>query len=98
MKHRFKAEATNAAAGLSTFGGLFNFFSGNLTRKTLLFVVVPLIFLSYFGTLVFAIFRFPEAYDWRDSVMHLGGGARLPSPVGRRSRCARLGTEATERQ
>ena len=69
MKHRFKAEATNAAAGLSAFGGLFNFFSGNLTRKTLLFVVVPLIFLSYFGTLVFAIFRFPEAYDWRDSVI-----------------------------
>lgn len=69
MKHRFKAEATNAAAGLSAFGGLFNFFCGNLTRKTLLFVVVPLIFLSYFGTLVFAIFRFPEAYDWRDSVI-----------------------------
>src|SRR5271165_975132 len=69
MKHRFKAEATNAAAGLSAFGGLFNFFSGNLTRMTLLFVVVPLIFLSYFGTLVFAISRFPEAYDWRDSVI-----------------------------
>ena len=69
MKHPFKTEATNAAAGLSAFGGLFNFFSGNLTRKTLLFVVVPLIFLSYFGTLVFAISRFPEAYDWRDSVI-----------------------------
>ena len=32
-------------------------------------MVVPLIFLSYFGTLAFAIFRFPEAYDWRDSVI-----------------------------
>jgi hypothetical protein len=69
MKHRLKAEATSAAVSLSAFGGLFNYFSGNLTRKTLLFVVVPLIFLSYFGTLAFAIFRFPEAYDWRDSVI-----------------------------
>ena len=69
MKHRFKAEATSAAVSLSAFGGLLNFFSGNLTRKTLLFVVVPLIFLSYFGTLAFAIFRFPEAYDWRESVI-----------------------------
>ena len=51
MKHPFKTEATNAAAGLSAFGGLFNFFSGNLTRKTLLFVVVPLIFLLILGRL-----------------------------------------------
>jgi hypothetical protein len=37
---------------------------------------------------------------WLIWTMHLRGGARLPSPVGRRSRCARLGgpTEATERQ
>ena len=69
MKHRLKAEATSAALSLSAFGGILNFFSGNLRRKTLLFVVVPLIFLSYFGTLAFAIFRFPEAYDWRDSVI-----------------------------
>jgi hypothetical protein len=69
MKHRFKAEATSAAVSLSAFGGLLNFLSGNLRRKTLLFVVVPLIFLSYFGTLAFAIFRFPEAYDWRDTVI-----------------------------
>jgi len=34
------------------------------------------------------------------AVMTCAGGARQPSPVGRRSRCARLGgpTEATERQ
>jgi hypothetical protein len=69
MKHRLKAEAISAAVNLVAFGGLLNFFSGNLTRKTLLFVVVPLIFLSYFGTLAFAIFRFPEAYDWRNSVI-----------------------------
>jgi hypothetical protein len=69
MNHRLKAETTSVAMSLSAFGGVLNFFSGNLRRKTLLFVVVPLIFLSYFGTLAFAIFRFPEAYDWRRSVI-----------------------------
>jgi hypothetical protein len=54
---------------LLAFGEVTNFFTGNLRRKTLLFVVVPLIFSSYFGTLAFAIFRFPEAYDWRESVI-----------------------------
>jgi hypothetical protein len=49
--------------------GLCNFFSGNLTRKTLLYVVMPVIFFSYFGTLSFAVSRFPEAYDWRDTVI-----------------------------
>ena len=69
MNHRLKAEATSVAMSLSAFGGVLNFFSGNLRRKTLLFVVVPLIFLFYFGTLAFAIFRLPEAYDWRQSVI-----------------------------
>ncbi len=69
MTFRLKAVATSAAESLSAFGGLLNFFSGNLTRRALLFVVVPLIFLSYFGTLAFAIFRFPEAYDWSDNVI-----------------------------
>jgi hypothetical protein len=49
--------------------GLRNFFSGNLTRRTLLYVVVPLIFFSYFGTLAFAVSRLPETYDWRDTVI-----------------------------
>src|SRR6202007_518366 len=69
MNHRLKAEATRAAMSLSAFGGVLTFFTGNMRRKTLLFVVVPLIFVSYFGTLAFAIFRFPEAYDWRQSVI-----------------------------
>jgi hypothetical protein len=46
--------------GPSTFGGLLNFFSGNLTRRTLLFVLIRLIFLSYFGMLASAIFLFPS--------------------------------------
>jgi hypothetical protein len=45
--------------------GLLKFVSGNLERKTLLFVVVPLIFLAYFGTIAFASFWFPGTYDWR---------------------------------
>jgi hypothetical protein len=33
--------------------GLLNFISGDLERKTLLCVLVPLIFMAYFGTLAF---------------------------------------------
>ena len=42
MKHWLKAEATSAEVGLSAFWRTPHFFSGNQTRKTLLFVVVPL--------------------------------------------------------
>jgi len=42
MKHWLKAEATSAAVSLSAFWRTPHFFSGNQTRKTLLFVVVPL--------------------------------------------------------
>jgi hypothetical protein len=68
-KHRLKARAPRAAAGVSGFGGLLNFFSGNLTRRIILFVVIPLIFLSYFGTLTFAILWSQKTYDWRSSVI-----------------------------
>ena len=66
---RLKAEAARAVRGVSVFGGLLNFFSSNLTRRTLLFVLIPLIFLSYFGSLASAIFLSPMAYDWRYSVI-----------------------------
>jgi hypothetical protein len=69
INDRLKAEALAAATRLSALGGLLNFFSGNLTRRTLLFVLIPLIFLSYFGTLASAIFLSPIAYDWRYSVI-----------------------------
>jgi hypothetical protein len=75
MKDWLKAKARGAAIRISPLGGLLNFLSGNLKRRTLLFLVVPLIFLFYFGTLAFAIFRFPEAYDWRETVI-----SRLISP------------------
>jgi len=66
---RLKAEAARAVRGVSVFGGLLNFFSSNLTRRTLLFVLIPLIFLSYFGSLASAIFLSAIAYDWRYSVI-----------------------------
>jgi hypothetical protein len=68
-KHRLTAKAPRAAAGVSDFGGLLSFFSGNLPRRTLLFVVIPIIFLSYFGTLAFAILWSQKTYDWRYSVI-----------------------------
>lgn len=33
--------------------------------KTLLFVLIPIIFVFYFGTLITAIWLFPAAYNWR---------------------------------
>ena len=69
LKPRLSAKAFGAAGGFLRFCGPLNFFSGNLTRRTLLFVLIPLIFLSYFGTLASAIFFSPIAYDWRYSVI-----------------------------
>jgi hypothetical protein len=45
------------------------FCSGNLRRSTLLFVLIPLIAISYFGTLALAILLFPKTYDWRYRVI-----------------------------
>jgi hypothetical protein len=45
------------------------FCSGNLRRSTLLFVLIPLIAISYFGALALAILLFPETYDWRYRVI-----------------------------
>jgi hypothetical protein len=38
---------------------------GDLTRKTILAVLLPLIFLSYFGVLGLAVLLYPDSYDWR---------------------------------
>ncbi len=46
-------------------GGLLKFISGNLPRKALLCVLLPLIGFSYFGTLAIAAWLSPQAYDWR---------------------------------
>lgn len=48
---------------------LFDFFSGNLSRRTLVSALVPLIFIFYFGTLILAVAVFPKSYDWRSSVI-----------------------------
>ena len=45
---------------------LFNFLSGDLTKRTLLFALIPLMFVSYFGALGLAVLLFPGTYDWCD--------------------------------
>lgn len=70
MKHWLKAEATSAAVSLSAFWRTPHFFSGNQTRKTLLFVVVPLNLLILFWDAWLR--HFPvlgSLNDWRDSVI-----------------------------
>jgi hypothetical protein len=42
-----------------------NFLCGDLTRRTMLLVLVPLILASYFGILCVASLLSPESYDWR---------------------------------
>jgi len=44
---------------------VLNFLRGDLTRKTMLFVLVPLILASHFGILVVAVWLYPKSYDWR---------------------------------
>jgi hypothetical protein len=44
---------------------LSRFISGEITRRTLLCVVFPLIIVSYFGMLALAIVLYPGGYDWR---------------------------------
>ncbi|HEY6393915.1 MAG TPA: hypothetical protein VIX12_00785 [Candidatus Binataceae bacterium] len=48
-----------------TLQSLVQYCSGNLTRRTLILVLIPLIFASYFGTLAFAISFAPGVFDWR---------------------------------
>jgi hypothetical protein len=48
---------------------VFNFLRGNLTRRTMLFVLVPLSFASYFGIMGIAALLYPESYDWRFNSM-----------------------------
>jgi hypothetical protein len=57
------------AVGWHSRQRLFDFFSGNLPQRTILAMLIPLIFTSYFGTLTFAVVVFPETYDWRSSVI-----------------------------
>jgi len=44
---------------------VLNYLRGDLTRKTMLFVLLPLFFASYFGILAVAVFMYPDPYDWR---------------------------------
>jgi hypothetical protein len=48
---------------------LANFCSGRLKQRTLLRIFSPLILVSYFGSLTFAIWMFPGPFDWRTRSM-----------------------------
>jgi hypothetical protein len=52
-------------AGKMMLPKVLSFLRGDLTRRTMLFVLVPLIFASYFGTLGVAVLLYPDSYDWR---------------------------------
>ena len=47
--------------GLSIVG----FFAGDLSQRAMLFVVIPLIVVFFFGSLALAVALLPRAYDWR---------------------------------
>jgi hypothetical protein len=44
---------------------LIDFCSGRIKQRTLLWIFIPLILASYFGSLTFAIRMFPGPFDWR---------------------------------
>jgi hypothetical protein len=44
---------------------IVRFFAGDLSRRTILFVVIPLIVLFFFGSLALAVTLLPQAYNWR---------------------------------
>ena len=44
---------------------IVGFFCGDLSQRTVLYWVVPLIGIFYFGSLVLAVALLPHAYDWR---------------------------------
>jgi hypothetical protein len=50
-------------------GRVLDFFSGNVSRRTALSILVPLVFVLYFGTLLATVWFFQGTYDWRTSVI-----------------------------
>jgi len=66
---RLKGIVAGIAVARWKFGeynrGIVDFLSGNLRRRTMLGVVVPLIGIFYFGSLAVAVALFPKGYDWR---------------------------------
>lgn len=53
----------------SVISRLIDFCSGRLKQQTLLQIFIPLILLSYFGSLTFAIWMYPGPFDWRSRSM-----------------------------
>ncbi len=47
------------------FRTLYKLLQGDVSRRTMLFVVLPLFFLAYFGAIALAVWLYPGSYDWR---------------------------------
>jgi hypothetical protein len=45
--------------------GIVRFFAGDVSRRTMLLVVIPLIVIFFFGSLGVAVALLPQSYDWR---------------------------------
>ena len=54
-----------APLGQPAMRSALSFLSGKLTRRTLLVVVLPAIFVSYFGALALAMRLSPGSFEWR---------------------------------
>jgi hypothetical protein len=61
---------------------VFDFFCGKVKQRTLL-VLIPLIFVAYFGTLTFAVRTVPGPFDWRyksiSKLLYLRTDPQLPA-------------------
>jgi hypothetical protein len=53
----------------AAISSLTDFCAGRLQRRMLLRLFLPLILVSYFGSLMFAIRMFPSPFDWRTKAM-----------------------------
>jgi len=66
-----------------TLNPVLDFFCGRVRRHTLLRVLIPLIFIAYFGTLALAIRAVPGRFDWRyesiSKLLYLRTDPELPA-------------------
>ena len=62
---------------------VLDFFRGSVRRRTLLWGLLPLIFIAYFGTLGLAIWAVPGSFDWRyrsvSKLLYLRTAPELPA-------------------
>ena len=71
-----------AGAMISTPNLVFDFLCGRVRQRTLR-VLIPVIFVAYFGTLTFAVWNVPGPFDWRyksiSKLLYLRTDPQLPA-------------------